>query len=209
MMDERGMLPKGLKCQRCGKELDDGTRGYPAELYAGTYTGLCYACTGAGPYVVRVHVYDDAMVVSHPPACPSWRRDRTEHFAYADCDQCHGRGAFKRWGRNGHYMDYYKACLDRFMCPDRRERDSANRVLMKTYQRKFIAELRSIVQARQAVKLSGVKLDEAVDALCDDDVQPIRERFQAQYETERAEIEQKYAHLSETREPTDDERQLL
>lgn len=40
-----GMLgPIGsIHCNRCGKPLNkDG--GHPAELYAGTYTGLCYGC---------------------------------------------------------------------------------------------------------------------------------------------------------------------
>lgn len=85
-----GMLPDGIPCKACGKPLNaDG--GHPAELYAGTYNGLCYACTKAGPYAVDVFP-DGTVQLSYPPHCPSWRRDREKFYAHPDCEDCAGAG---------------------------------------------------------------------------------------------------------------------
>lgn len=79
-----GMLLKGTICKGCGKELNaDGT--HPAELYAGTYNGLCYPCTGSKPYVVD-KVEGGCKSTSHPPHCPSWRRDRETYIWNPECD---------------------------------------------------------------------------------------------------------------------------
>lgn len=105
----------GATCQRCGKLLNaDG--GHPAEIYAGTFNGLCYGCTAAGPYVVRVSLLDGARVLSYPPHCPSWRRDRETFTAYADCGTCNGSGVQGR-GRSaggGSYPEYCKPCIRRY-----------------------------------------------------------------------------------------------
>jgi hypothetical protein len=92
IMDRHGMLPDDIFCIRCAKPLNaDG--GHPAELYAGTYNGLCYGCTGAGPYVAAVTQLDGCQRVSWPPPCPSHRRDRVNHYGYPDCGNCKGLGA--------------------------------------------------------------------------------------------------------------------
>jgi len=98
-MDEQGMLPAAWECLRCGRQLNaDG--GHPAELYAGTFNGLCYPCTSAGPYVVRIAVLDGLRELSYPPGCPSWRRDREREYAYPDCPKCLGSGRYV-WARSG------------------------------------------------------------------------------------------------------------
>lgn len=98
-MDERGMLPAAWKCVRCGRQLNaDG--GHPAELYAGTFNGLCYPCTSSGPYVARIAVLDGLRELSYPPSCPSWRRDREREYAYPDCPKCLGSGRCV-WARSG------------------------------------------------------------------------------------------------------------
>lgn len=98
-MDERGMLPVAWKCLGCGRQLN-GDGGHPAELYAGTFNGLCYPCTSAGPYVVGVAVLDGLRKLSYPPSCPSWRRDREREYAYPDCPKCLGSGRYV-WARSG------------------------------------------------------------------------------------------------------------
>jgi len=111
-----GMYPKGLKCEKCGKTLnEDG--GHPAELYAGTFTGLCYGCERQGPYLVATFKIDGCQVISYPPDCPSHRRDRTEKYAYPDCEECQGAGRLyvsRSFAQGGSYYRYCRACLDRF-----------------------------------------------------------------------------------------------
>lgn len=112
-----GMYPADWTCKACGKVLNaDG--GHPAELYAGTYTGLCYGCERAGTYVVPdSELPDGARRVSWPPACPSWRRDRTEHWAYPDCEDCKGKGARMRYGHMNQWTEFCRPCLARVMAP--------------------------------------------------------------------------------------------
>ena len=102
-------------CKQCGKPLNaDG--GHPAELYAGTYTGLCYHCQNEGPYVVKAYC-DGAQRISCPPHCPSWRRDREEYTAYPDCPDCHGTGRHyvsRADGKGGSYYRHCECCFERF-----------------------------------------------------------------------------------------------
>lgn len=91
LMDKQGMLPADVFCVRCAKPLNmDGN--HPAERYLGTFNGLCYGCTSAGAYVAATSALDGCRRVSWPPHCPSWRRDRETHWAYADCATCGGMG---------------------------------------------------------------------------------------------------------------------
>jgi hypothetical protein len=114
VMDRHGMLPDDWACVRCAKPLNaDGN--HPAEQYAGTFNGLCYGCTGAGPYVVRTATLDGAREVSWPPHSPSWRRDREKHFAYEGCPVCDGLGIVpgtRSWGTSG--GESCKSCYRRF-----------------------------------------------------------------------------------------------
>ena len=73
-------------CKGCGKLLNqDG--GHPAELYAGTYTGLCYDCERKEAYVIH-EFYDGCKLVSHPPSCPGHSRNRQGYCWYPECKQC-------------------------------------------------------------------------------------------------------------------------
>jgi hypothetical protein len=94
-----GMYPRH-SCRACGRLLNhDGN--HPAELYAGTYTGMCYACKRTGPFVVATFE-DGCQLVSHPPHCPAWRRDREEYYWYEGCGQCQqGRLWVSRAGAKG------------------------------------------------------------------------------------------------------------
>jgi hypothetical protein len=112
-----GMLPQH-PCKWCGKLLNqDGY--HPAELYAGTYTGLCYACEGLGPRILQ-EFYDGCKLVSHPPSSPSYRRNRDEHYWYPDCSnkKCN-MGTVWEWRPyvpglgGGSYRSYCPDCLRR------------------------------------------------------------------------------------------------
>jgi len=123
-MDKRGMFPATWTCLRCRKPLNaDG--GHPAELYAGTYNGLCYPCTSAPAFVKRVMALDNAQWCSHPPLCPSYRRDRPDYVGYADCEACKGTGvaktSYSAWTHSSHY-EYCSACSDRYHRHPLRER---------------------------------------------------------------------------------------
>jgi len=115
-MEWDGFPPEGvkLKCDRCGVELSgrDGDR--PAESYLGTYTGLCYTCQNAGPYVVETF-FDGAKRLSYPPSCPSWRRDRELYTAYGDCPTCKGSGTQWWTSYPSGYRSYCEACFKRFI----------------------------------------------------------------------------------------------
>jgi hypothetical protein len=78
-------------CHECGKPLNPhGHR--PAELYAGTYTGLCYSCQASGPRPLYVELLDRATWIEYPPHCPSHSRSRETFVTYADCPDCRGEG---------------------------------------------------------------------------------------------------------------------
>lgn len=109
IMDSRGMLPDDIFCTRCAKPLNaDGN--HPAELYAGTYNGLCYGCTSEAPYVAATAPLDGCQRVSWQPKEPSHRRDRTDHYGYPDCENCHGLGA----AGSPYYARTCDACLERY-----------------------------------------------------------------------------------------------
>ena len=115
IMDRHGMLPDDIFCVRCAKPLNmDG--GHPAELYAGTYNGLCYGCTGTPAYIKAVSPLDGCRKVSWPPSSPSWRRDRVTHYGYEDCETCGGMGielpAYRGWTNGGQYCRLCSARYD-------------------------------------------------------------------------------------------------
>ena len=107
MHPKTGMYPQHT-CRQCHKPLNaDG--GHPAELYAGTYTGLCYQCEGGAAYRVHTNPVSGAETWSHPPHCPSWRRDRETFLHYDGCEHCrHGRIMVYRPGPQG--GSYPKQC---------------------------------------------------------------------------------------------------
>lgn len=103
------------QCQGCGKPLDvDGE--HPAELYTGTYTGLCYKCQSSQVYEVDQSPMGVVRRMSHPPHCPSWRRDREEFWWWPECtnpDCEHGRTWIYRGdGSGGSYTVQCRTCLE-------------------------------------------------------------------------------------------------
>lgn len=84
--------------------------GYPAELYAGTYTGLCYSCTAEPSYHERTLETSGAHVWNHPPSCPAWRRDREAFYAFPECEECKGRGRIHVSRTDGRGGPYGKQC---------------------------------------------------------------------------------------------------
>lgn len=107
-----GMLPSA-PCKGCGKPLNaDG--GHPAEVYLGTYTGLCYACQNGGAYLER-ELPSGATLWNFPPHCPAWRRDREHFIGFADCPACVGRGRImisRSNSQGGSYPINCKTCSD-------------------------------------------------------------------------------------------------
>jgi len=115
-MDKNGFLPKGIKCDQCGKELSGENGPRPAESYAGSFTGLCYSCQNGGPYIVKEH-FDGAITRSYPPHSPSWRRDREEQTGYPDCPECNGSGRKyhdQPLSRGGGYYGYCEPCFNKY-----------------------------------------------------------------------------------------------
>lgn len=125
MLGSEGSIP----CNRCGEPLNPhGHR--PAELYAGTYTGLCYRCQNSSAFCTHVELLDMAEHWEFPPHCPSWRRDRESYVGYSDCNDCDGRGS--KWvsrsdPQGGSYRTYCDACFSRYYNHPVRKRISQRR----------------------------------------------------------------------------------
>jgi hypothetical protein len=149
--DERGMYPPH-PCKGCGKPLNaDG--GHPAELYAGTYTGLCYACERKGPLVVATFE-DGCKLVSHPPHCPAWRRDREEYYWFEGCGQCQqGRVWVSRaYSEGGPYTQSCPACAPRhyaFLEEQRRRKLQGNTPFERLAARYAAEQLRLEAESRK------------------------------------------------------------
>lgn len=115
IMDEQGFYPEGTKCKNCGAELSRTDR--PGELYAGTYTGLCYKCQNSGPFVVA-YLGNGFKRWSFPPHCPSWRRDREEFVGQEGCTLCGGKGRkmiYRPYGQGGPYPENCKTCWPKYL----------------------------------------------------------------------------------------------
>lgn len=114
-MDSHGMLP-AHNCKQCDKPLNaDGY--HPAELYAGTYTGLCYRCERSDVRLLYTAPLDGCQSWEFPPHCPSWRRDRERFLAYPGCEKCKGKG--RLWVRRsdtqgGSYSQQCPDCSTRY-----------------------------------------------------------------------------------------------
>lgn len=116
MFDSQGYYPPH-NCQSCNTPLMGENSGRPAELYAGTYTGLCYKCQSKPSAVIYVHPLDECQKISYPPHNPAWRRDRETFLAYADCSECKGAGMILQpynpdtWSCSYEQCD---SCLERY-----------------------------------------------------------------------------------------------
>lgn len=171
LMDVHGMYPDWFWCTGCGKQLN-ADAGHPAELYAGTYNGLCYGCTKRGAYVAKVCALDGAREVSWPPHSPSWRRDREKHIAYADCETCGGLGIeLPAWRSPEHAGKSCEPCWQRYLTHPVRVWDDARRRLI--YDRAQAAFERAWDQAAgsagKCTKKRRVELREAYIGLLGED----------------------------------------
>ena len=112
-MDAQGILQLAPPCRGCGKPLNaDGD--HPAEHYAGTFQGLCTACTQREPFVVKT-LPSGLKQWSCPPHCPQWRRDREVFMQAEGCGCDHGREwKIERgvWGTNRYPMQCTR-CADK------------------------------------------------------------------------------------------------
>lgn len=153
-MDSRGMLP-AQPCKQCGKPLNvDGY--HPAELYAGTFTGLCYRCERSGERLIHTAKLDGAQTWEFPPHCPSWRRDRERFIGYADCTTCKGKG--RLWiGRSdaqgGSYSAQCEPCSKRYWNhPTREWKQRRFSQIGQAAQNLYLAELkkRKLLKAAKA-----------------------------------------------------------
>lgn len=132
-MDARGFLPP-QPCRNCGVALQGEGSGRPAELYAGTFTTLCYTCERLP--AIHVATYScGAKLWSHPPHCPSWRRDREEFRGYEGCQVCRGFGSVmvpRHNAQGGSYPENCQACWDRWIKhPPRLAAHEAERTLQE------------------------------------------------------------------------------
>lgn len=113
-----GMLgpPGVLTCKRCNRHLNpNGDR--PAEVYAGTFTGLCYACQDRGAEIIATDPLDGAICIEYPPHCPSYRRDRESYWGYADCQRCNGKCSIvvpRDFGNGGPYRQSCSVCWEKY-----------------------------------------------------------------------------------------------
>lgn len=165
-MDAQGFYPYGLQCQDCGALLGgrraESVPGFPsydrpAELYAGTFTGLCYACEKGGPRLLR-RDWDGALHISYPPHCPAWRRDREVEIAYADCPECKGSGRHyvsRADSEGGSYYRYCRTCLDRYCAEPHRQEWAAWRAEVKfsAYQQAYERALCALHGVKKTAKL--------------------------------------------------------
>lgn len=176
-------------CQGCGKELDGENGRNPAETYAGTFNGLCYACTAAAPFVVSIAELDGARDVSWPPHCPAWRRDREDFYAYEDCEICDGMGATRAYrtrsivSGGGPFWERCPSCGPRYWNhPRRRWLQAREDLLARAAQARFTHLLDQAALAELGVKRASRKrLNEAAQALPEEHVAAIRTLVMARY----------------------------
>jgi hypothetical protein len=158
-MDKDGMFPSNWCCVRCGKQLNaDGH--HPAELYAGTYNGMCYRCTLGPKFLEGTRGLDGGNVWNHPPHCPSWRRDREKHVFFWDCEDCHGEGRRTSWN-NAARCD---TCSKRtYMTGTIHDHDAFRRRARDAAQARF--ERRMVAHLKLPKRISKKRRIEALNAL--------------------------------------------
>jgi hypothetical protein len=111
-MTWNGHLPRSVTCKRCGAILQGAGDGRPAESYLGTYTGFCYPCNDRPAEPTGEVEPSGAREWTHPPSCPSWRRDRERYLGFADCPTCKGTGRVWKYRCDGFGGSYGVNCPD-------------------------------------------------------------------------------------------------
>lgn len=178
-MDDQGFLPQ-QNCQGCGKPLNRDKN--PAELYAGTFTGLCYECERKAAYVTY-EFSDGAKYWSHAPHCPSWRRDRETFIAYDDCPECkekHGRIMVSRnFSQGGPYPIQCQTCLSRYTSHPERQAstaaiDKARQVLDSSLKR-ILYQAKKHPDQKEKLALEYIKLKDDYSVACQIETDRLKE----------------------------------
>lgn len=89
-----GFLPPH-NCRNCNQPLSGENGPRPAELYAGSYTGLCYKCQQLDKAIVHTSTLDGALRVTYRAENYSGLGSRVSYVAYPDCPVCNGDGRIK------------------------------------------------------------------------------------------------------------------
>jgi hypothetical protein len=204
VMDRHGMLPEDWPCLRCGRKLNaDG--GHPAELYAGTWNGLCYPCTSAGPYIEKISWLDGCRKVSWPPHCPSWRRTREDHYAYPGCETCKGLGIVPGTRSAGYRAgESCKPCRDRMNGnPVRKGCWDASEQLMRDWQERFGQAL--LAAQGLPARASRKRRQAALEAMDPQELASLKGQYLAAYQRDRTEYTEHIAWADPWRMPTPEE----
>jgi hypothetical protein len=187
VMDRNGMLP-AHNCKQCDKPLNaDGY--HPAELYAGTYTGLCYQCERTGKRLIKIDPVDGAETWEFPPHCPSWRRDRERFIGFTGCQACNGKG--RLWvsranSQGGSYSAQCKECSERYWTHPLRLWESARwGTIRKAAEADYHRDLKRL-------KLWGKAKKGTIPA---DELQGIQAPFLARMDK----VRERFAHLANKR----------
>lgn len=149
-----GMLgPEGgVPCNQCKKPLNpNGHR--PAELYAGTFTGICYSCQNKPAICIKVELLDKAGHWEFPPYRPSYRRDRESYVGYGDCNDCDGRGSkvvSRPDSQGGSYRTYCNTCFSRYHDQPMRKRRKQRRT--RIYNAYMSAAVNHLLSSRLAFR---------------------------------------------------------
>lgn len=167
-MDRNGMLPESWTCRQCRKQLNaNGAR--PAELYAGTFTGICYECESAPYFIEKTYALDGAMSMSYPPSRPSWRRDRERYTAYADCATCNGTGVEKTEWNGGPLRHACQVCMTRYsQHPLRAKADQRRERLYRAAEAVWQSELLRIARTTLPKRVKKKTLSAAIALLARD-----------------------------------------
>jgi len=149
--DPKTAMVYGATCKRCGKVMGgDGDR--PAEIYLGTFTGLCYDCEKRGAQRIDAE-FDGAEHWEHAPHCPSWRRDRERYIGYPGCVDCKGRGRImvsRPFPQGGPYAIQCKACSTRYYGqPWRAKWSKRKSVLLRVAHDVFRAHCKKIARRKK------------------------------------------------------------
>lgn len=174
---------ENCRCKNCNKPLSgqDGPR--PAESYAGTYTGLCYDCEGAKDFVLTHYQLDSCKLISTPPSCPSWRRERETYYAYDDCSNCKGKGYTWKSGTYGGFSRHYcEPCINRFSEQETRKLATTIKcrrsTIIRAAENRYTAALLAEIKKQKLSKKKKISRIEALDIL-GDNAFPIRDKVKA------------------------------
>ena len=162
-IDNDGFLPV-QNCVRCSKPLHGKDSSYPAELYAGTYNGLCYSCTNSGPLLLG-RWEDGCELYEHPPHCPSWRRDRERFIGFTGCTECAGKGRIMVYRSDASGGSYPKQCS---VCSARHNAPYLEFLRRQDEYRKLKEELEAIIKrysGRRAPEFTDEEWRNSADAV--------------------------------------------